>query len=62
MTQRERTAWALYASEGWRSVWDSREIFTRIFGKRYALYAKTRSIVVFDRAITGRFDPYLENK
>lgn len=62
MMQRERTAWALYASEGWRSVWDSREIFTRMFGKRYALYAKTRSIVIFDRALTGRFEAYQETK
>lgn len=62
MKQRERTAWALYASEGWRSVWDSRGIFNILFGRRYSLYAKTRSIVLFDRALAGRFDDSKETK
>lgn len=49
MNQFERTAWALWVSETWYSVfYDGRNT------KKLRLYAKTRGIVVFDRVLNGR--------
>ena len=53
MTLTERLLAALYISEGWYENWNIyRNNDCRIW-RRYALYSKLRSVIVYDRVMAG---------